>query len=490
MHINGGSTFAHILQTPDTEWLTRAWTFREVVLASNPFLLCGLFAVPWSDFQRGLDFVCNRNPAINGPYFSLTIKRVPNQLRCTWRIFQWRLRDLPEYQPETSDQADVVHQWRNLFNLWKAFPRPTHRNQQSIWNLPSTEQISVVDFEQQHIKPYATWVWAKAFFRTGFLAFQMLIVGLIIVFCRQSVSPGISDGSATALIIMIVFLILFGLICLLYGAAECWFIDVHIWSTQNFTMSIPEQLARSIRDRSAKEPNDKAFALYGILQRLKITDRKPDYAAPLGEVYRNIYIDLLRRYPSMLELLVDAGPGDLDAPTWTPDWRTATDKGWLSTEQISNQIRLAGQSMTPVDVSQVELKVQGRFVGSIRFTTGAFPCTSSCASTQDEELRQQARMLFDWRVASRDYVGLSRLFDHTADAMWAAINAGDHDETDTKSFNHWYSSMSDSMKRHDDASRLQNGELSEYMPLDEEATEFILWCCKHLAKKRGLFVSD
>ena len=110
MHINGGSTFAHILQTLDTEWLTRAWTFQEVVLASNPFLLCGSFVVPWSDFQRGLDFVCDHNPAINGPSFNPTIKGVPNQLRCTWRIFQWRLRYLPEHQPETADQTDVVHQ--------------------------------------------------------------------------------------------------------------------------------------------------------------------------------------------------------------------------------------------------------------------------------------------------------------------------------------------------------------------------------------------
>ena len=266
--------------------------------------------------------------------------------------------------------------------------------------------------------------------------------------------------------------------------------DVYIWSPQKFTMSIPEQLARSMRDRSATEPKDKAFALYGILQRLNFTKRKPNYAAPLGETYRNIYIDLLRRHPSMLELLEDAGPGDLDAPSWTPDWSTVVDKSWLSTEKICDRIRLAEQSMTPVDVSQVELKVQCRFVGKVRFTTGAFPSTSNHAFTQAEEFHQQAQMLFNWRMACREYVSVSRLFELTADAMWAAINANDQKITDTKGFDHWYSSITDFTTQHDIANRRQNGEVPEHMPLDEEATQFILWCCKHLAKKRGLFVSN
>lgn len=41
----------------DQEWIRRAWTFQEIMLASNPILICGNAAIGWRQLQEGLGFV-------------------------------------------------------------------------------------------------------------------------------------------------------------------------------------------------------------------------------------------------------------------------------------------------------------------------------------------------------------------------------------------------------------------------------------------------
>jgi hypothetical protein len=38
-------------------WTTRIWTYQEVVLASRPFLVCGLSHVAWRQFACALTFL-------------------------------------------------------------------------------------------------------------------------------------------------------------------------------------------------------------------------------------------------------------------------------------------------------------------------------------------------------------------------------------------------------------------------------------------------
>ena len=41
----------------DQVWLTRVWTYQEILLASNPVLVCGSSHLLWSDFAFALLFL-------------------------------------------------------------------------------------------------------------------------------------------------------------------------------------------------------------------------------------------------------------------------------------------------------------------------------------------------------------------------------------------------------------------------------------------------
>jgi hypothetical protein len=56
---------------------------------------------------------------------------------------------------------------------------------------------------------------------------------------------------------------------------------------------------------------------------------EPNYAKPLGEIYKELFINLIS-WKHGLNLLLDSGlPGLEDVPTWVPDWSNSTDRNWL-----------------------------------------------------------------------------------------------------------------------------------------------------------------
>ena len=41
----------------DREWIKRLWTYQEILLASNPVIVCGHSHLPWSEFAIGILFL-------------------------------------------------------------------------------------------------------------------------------------------------------------------------------------------------------------------------------------------------------------------------------------------------------------------------------------------------------------------------------------------------------------------------------------------------
>ena len=130
------------------------------------------------------------------------------------------------------------------------------------------------------------------------------------------------------------------------------------------------RLGRILRERHATDPKDKAFALYGILERVNIPQPLPDYHKSLGTIYHKLYKQILRHQPRMVNLLVDAGGGRLDGPSWVPDWSTIHHRAFLPASYITDPIKDFTNDQRPLlSVRDHILDVQGIWRGNIAYVS-------------------------------------------------------------------------------------------------------------------------
>ncbi|KAJ4289665.1 hypothetical protein N0V90_010994 [Kalmusia sp. IMI 367209] len=78
----------------------------------------------------------------------------------------------------------------------------------------------------------------------------------------------------------------------------------------------------ALRSRELSNPKDRSYALYGALKVLGIPLAPPDYSKSTGEIYKDLFSDLLRWRPTCIALLLDAGQSNFatEVPTWVPQW--------------------------------------------------------------------------------------------------------------------------------------------------------------------------
>jgi len=80
-------------------------------------------------------------------------------------------------------------------------------------------------------------------------------------------------------------------------------------------------IAQAIRERKSSDPRDHSYGTYGVLRRFGAKLSQSDYSKPVGQVYQELFVDLLRWEPTMIRLLLDAGRDQLpDTPSWVPNW--------------------------------------------------------------------------------------------------------------------------------------------------------------------------
>lgn len=91
-------------------------------------------------------------------------------------------------------------------------------------------------------------------------------------------------------------------------------------------IAVSHGIVHSLRQRRSKEPRDRAYALYSILQRLDISIPGVDYNKILERVYHEVMLSILKLSCNSLVLLLDAGyvretdHGMENAPSWVPGW--------------------------------------------------------------------------------------------------------------------------------------------------------------------------
>lgn len=112
-----------------------------------------------------------------------------------------------------------------------------------------------------------------------------------------------------------------------------------------FQQEVPtEDLVDGITSRKARDPKDKAFALRAILQKMSKDDLPvPDYNCSLGQIYKELCVQLIQATGSLHLLLPAALNSCPGQPSWIPDWSKEFSSLWLdrllTTDSKSNVVR-------------------------------------------------------------------------------------------------------------------------------------------------------
>ena len=133
--------------------------------------------------------------------------------------------------------------------------------------------------------------------------------------------------------------------------------------------TITQGILQAIRERKLSNPKDRAYAFYGVLHHLGVRLSAANYAKKKSQIYQELFRDLVLWKTSFVCALLDAGDHALpDAPSWVPDWDTASERSWSRSEYICND-HITG-SEPRIKIRNNELVVMGRFVGSVQSVLG------------------------------------------------------------------------------------------------------------------------
>lgn len=297
------------------EWLERLWTFQELLLARNPVLVCGEKFLGWDDFLCGLHTLHE---------MQLADSKLPNQFGNWW---------------------DVCSTWLHL-------DRPTHWNGHEVGRTVRYDDIGESlrsrVFKGRQIRStsfYACQKWWETFWtmgdpRLGYIVVRWLLLLISIagfVLFVLSITEVIKRPKKIIGIILFPSLYVGGLILIFFGMFCEWYWE-HALRSLEFSSpgdycltkgQIMNGLHRTIRTNKVKDPKDRSFAMRGVLANLGVVLAKPDYGQSLGEVYLDLFVDLIK-WSHSLNYLLDSGyPTLAGAPSWVPNFDAAAGKTWL-----------------------------------------------------------------------------------------------------------------------------------------------------------------
>ena len=322
----------------DNQWLCRAWTFQELILSSDPVIVCGQRFCDWATFYQGIDILYDERPTFKG---------------FGWlsRLWKYRKRLWADTLP-----FEVVAPWQDLMSFYELISRPIswHGRQQRI--LPADQTWTIDKYHHEYMR--------GSLRQSLWLASSIPLSLILLDVCFMLLHPAFLPKST--------------LLYLAFPVIPLWifgwslFVDnqfMHIRSDQqsisllwsklkslditsrkmggtvngiSYSYSLGKsstpadsiataRLGKVLRDHRSTNAKDQSFAVHGILRRLGIEQSTPDYSKSLATVYTELYKAMLSQRPSMINLLAETGDSSLKAPSWTPDWSTISGRAWLPT---------------------------------------------------------------------------------------------------------------------------------------------------------------
>ncbi|KAF5962463.1 amidase [Fusarium bulbicola] len=297
----------------DQCWLSRAWTFQEMALASNPVLVCGRQHIPWLVMHQALAFIeHSATQALADPLNSV-------------------VSDVQRRVHDDVFRSDLLKKWQALFDVWQTIPR--HSRRSSYWHSTLQDTRCSVHDCVQALKTAKIYKY-KNYIRVllGICQFEVALIILLILLRMASPTSHLL-GLAFAPIAGLYFtdnLIKCFFDCIKGSKARMYSLICHTGvQPQNYLVA----LAQAIRDRNSKWPHDRVYAIDSVLRELGVHPPTPDYQKPLGQVYRDAIVSLMEWNPTLIALLVDCGSHLPDAPSWVPDW-SKSNKDWVPDSYI------------------------------------------------------------------------------------------------------------------------------------------------------------
>jgi hypothetical protein len=296
-------------------WFTRMWTVQELVMASEPIVVCGSKSMRWNSFFWGMVEALELEQkseirSFLGPFNSLI----------SVTTFWYAL-----YRKEEFSQP-IVRTWANNIS-------------QPLLNISATRFL---DFLEDYGR-YALYIQSSVAIA---IALGQILRGL--------------RPLNTVWILPPLFSILVTAFFRPTTPSNAWMESFHgeLINVLNMT-----------RQRQASEPQDKVYALYGVLASLDIN------LQPLMENTRfeEVYLDFTKRiidWHRSLDILREAGISPAasgsslqNTPSWVPDWRWPLDR-------ISRRRCKAAKDSSPdfsFSDSGLEIITKGIFVDTLDF---------------------------------------------------------------------------------------------------------------------------
>ncbi|KAI1042972.1 hypothetical protein LB505_009769 [Fusarium chuoi] len=293
----------------DQAWLSRAWTFQEMTLASNPVLVFGRQHIPWLVMHQALTFIeHSATQALSDPVNSV-------------------VSDIQRRVHDDVSHSDSFKKWQALFDVWQTIPR--HSRRSSYRHSPGQDSGWSVQYGVQNLKI------TRIFEFKGLVRLSLGIVHLTIaLFITTSTLVMLSGWYRYFCLLAFVpiavlnftdVLAWFSFDCTQGSKARMYSLICHPGlQPQNYLVA----LAQAIRDRNSKWPHDRVYAIDSVLRQLGAHPPTPDYQKPLDRVYRDSLVSLMEWNPTLITLLIDCGSRFPDAPSWVPDW-SQNDKSWV-----------------------------------------------------------------------------------------------------------------------------------------------------------------
>lgn len=242
--------------------------------------------------------------------------------------------------------------------IWISASRSTKWNGQKLRSFPADieaqdSKCSVRGYQDQFIQVRLTWHYSKlllAFYTIVIVPGGLSLAALYLFDHALSLPdcppPDLCNQSrhlnniSYILLILGIAIFLLGLLITVYAVR----VTPYAWGNSDYNDShLFTGLIQALRERRATEAADKAFALHGVLGSMNISSTRPEFRRPVGKVYHRLFLDLLRRKTSLINLLIDVGPEPLPGvPSWVPDWSAIHEKSWIGSEYIYNHTDLYG----------------------------------------------------------------------------------------------------------------------------------------------------
>jgi hypothetical protein len=373
------------------EWFLRAWTFQEALLSSHSVVVTQSETLGWDTLVQGIAALHYLSRAKrdhiygNGDIYHYNIYGRDSH-RQAHDISKLKFRKMPP----------AFYSLHRLTMSWMRMTRPTLvKPGQESQLLPCTQ--SAHESQKSYAKLFHTRLlrFPETFLLLLFLIFLAMLPVLWIL--RDL---GINDDGWFILVLMAIEVpsVVFAMFYSMSVDSSLEFAEYlyeETYDTDHIRDFILEEIFSSLRERKAKLPHDRSYALYGILQRVGLQLAEPDYNKSPGRVYYELMLDLLRWSPKALILLIDAGVDSKHesqlggVPSWVPNWNNIPPKPTISADYFlhaSNRTLDATPNSRPqceFDTSYSKLTIRGIWKGRVSHCTLGFsPLDPSLATAE------------------------------------------------------------------------------------------------------------